>query len=153
MEVMVLTSIEIDFDIHKAIENERRGFDEPPRTALRRLLNLPAEAQTAVPVADAPAGRPWREGLVEIPHGSDARMSYQRGSQIFEGKFLDGKLIVQGREFHTLSSAASALARTKDGMAPSLNGWNYWEVRFPGQEKWVPLHMLRKGRIRAQFTG
>jgi hypothetical protein len=149
---MMLTTIEIDFEIHRAIENERRGFDEPPRVALRRLLKLPEEAPAQREEPDLSAlGRPWREGSVEIPHGSEARMAYQRGSQVFEGRFLDGKLLVQGREFHTLSSAASALARTKDGSVPSLNGWNYWEVRLPGQKRWTPIKSLRRQPRKSPF--
>ena len=38
---MDFTSIEIDFDIHKLIELERRSFTEKPFIALRRLLKLP----------------------------------------------------------------------------------------------------------------
>lgn len=148
----MLTPIEIDFDIHRAIENERRGFDEPPRVALRRLLKLPEESlKSRAKALVADSGRPWREGAVVIPHGSEARMSYQRGSQVFEGRFVDGELVVQGQGFQTLSGAASALARTKDGSTPKLNGWNYWEVRLPGQERWIPMSMLRsqpkKGRL------
>ena len=33
-------TIEIDFDIHKLIETERRSFAESPNMVLRRLLNL-----------------------------------------------------------------------------------------------------------------
>lgn len=139
-----MRTIEIDFDIHKAIENERRGFDEPPHAALRRLLGM-TEAESAPETRSSRAvGRPWREGLVEIPHGSEARMSYQYGSQKFAGRFEDGKLIVDGREFDTLSSAASALARTRDGSVPSLNGWNYWEVKLPGSSDWISCDQLRQ---------
>ena len=35
-----MTTIEIDFDIHKLIENERKSFDESKNDALRRLLRL-----------------------------------------------------------------------------------------------------------------
>lgn len=146
---MKFASIEIDFDIHKRIEAERKSFDEPPFLALRRLLDLPPmpikDEDEGAPVAE---GRPWREGLVEVPHGSHARMSYQRGQQVFEGKFLNGELVVDGQSFHTLSSAASALAVTKYGDHPSLNGWNYWEAQFPGEGQWRSLGELRK-RARA----
>ena len=145
--------IEIDFDIHKAIENERRSFDEPPHLALRRLLKLPnVELEKSAPAPAVPSeGRPWREGMVEIPHGSEARMSYQRGGQVFEGRFLDGRLVVDGQEFETLSGAASALARTKYGTAPNLNGWNYWEVKVPGQNQWIPFKLLRSRGRKARF--
>lgn len=146
---MNLSSIEIDFDIHKLIEAERRSFDEAPYLALRRLLDLPDMAGAALD-GEGPdvmgEGRPWRDGPVEIPHGSLARMSYQRGRQVYEGQFLDGNLVVYGRAFNSLSSAASALAVTKDGSTPSLNGWEYWEVKLPGETKWKKAKQLRIGR-------
>jgi len=153
---MRLKTIEIDFDIHRCIETERTGFDEPAYVALRRLLKLPPPKQEEAEDCDTDAvnGRPWREGLVEVPHGSLARMQYQRGKQIFEGKFLDGKLVVGGERFDTLSAAASALAVTKFGVHPSLNGWNYWETKFPGEEKWRPLGRMRdeaRGKIRIEI--
>lgn len=141
---MRLETIEIDFDIHRCIEQERMGFDEPPYLALRRLLKLPDPPKEKQIGAAVPSGRPWREGLVEVPHGSLARMSYQRGKLSFEGKFLDGKLVVGGQSFDALSPAAKALAVTKFGDHPSLNGWNYWEAKFPGEDQWRSLAILRK---------
>jgi hypothetical protein len=148
LEELAMRTIEIDFDVHKIIENERRGFDEPPNAALRRLLSLPEMAAPSAEVGDATAHRPWREGLVEIPHGARARMKYQRGRQVYEGLFLDGRLIVDGQEYSTLSSAASALARTRDGSTPSLNGWIYWEVMMPGEGEWRRLSELRDDATR-----
>ena len=34
-----MRTIEIDYDIHRLIQLERRSFDEPEYIALRRLLN------------------------------------------------------------------------------------------------------------------
>ena len=138
-----LQRIEIDLEIHKLIEAERRSFDEPPYVALRRLLKLPAIAQQH-PQPAPTAGRPWSEDDVVVPHGSLARMKYARGSQVFEGSFLDGKLVVNGRAFDSLSAAANALAVTKDGKRPSLNGWLYWEAKFPGESHWRSLNSMRK---------
>jgi hypothetical protein len=143
-----MRTIDIDFDIHRKIENERRGFDEAPNEALRRLLGLPDVGVQSGVSERAGAQRPWREGLVEIPHGAKARMKYQRGQQVFEGMFLNGRLVVDGREFSTLSSAASALARTRDGSTPSLNGWIYWEAMMPGESHWRRLSDLRTEAMR-----
>ncbi|HEX8062387.1 MAG TPA: hypothetical protein VF535_04150 [Allosphingosinicella sp.] len=144
-----MRTIEIDFDIHRKIENERHGFDESPNDALRRLLGLPAVGdRSGARRRNNSEHRTWREGLVEIPHGAKARMKYQRGRQIYEGEFLDGKLVVDGREFSTLSAAASALARTRDGSTPSLNGWIYWEAMMPGETHWRRLSDLREEAIR-----
>jgi hypothetical protein len=139
-----LKTIEIDFEIHKLIESERRGFDEPEYIALRRLLKLPdalVPDQTEEDVSRE--GLPFVEDGVSILHGSDARMRYLRGTQLYEGRFLDGKLVVDGKAYPTLSAAASDLARTKDGNKTSLNGWLYWEVRAPGTAKWRAMKDLR----------
>ena len=137
---MTFKTIEIDFDIHKMIEAERQGFNEPEFQALRRLLGLPEKAQDK---AAASLGRPFVQDGVTVPHGALARMKYLRGSQVYEGQFLDGHLVVNGRSFTSLSAAAGALAVTKDGAQPSLNGWNYWEAKFPGERNWKKLKDLR----------
>lgn len=151
---MQFRQIEIDFDIHKLIELERRGFDEPPNSALRRLLKLPdknqieAPAVASVKVPDNAfndgSGRPFTEDGVSIPHGSLARMEYLRGSQVYEGQFLDGKLVVNGVAYSSLSGAADALAVTKSGDKTSLNGWRYWEAKRPGETVWEKLWDLRE---------
>ena len=146
--VMQLQSIEIDFDIHRLIEAERRGFDEPPYVALRRLLSLPETKRAVAPEG----GVAWVEDGVTVPHGSEARMRYQRGRQEFLGRFSNGSLVVEGQRFDTLSAAASALARTKSGVATKLNGWNYWEARFPGEKSWRSLEELRKAARKAMAS-
>lgn len=135
--------IDIDWDIHRMIESERRGFDEAPYMALRRLLKLPELEMGAISSATEAEGLPWYEDGVTVPHGSLARMSYQRGSQVFEGRFLNGRLVVSGKNFDSLSAAANALAETKDGKKTQLNGWNYWEALFPGEKKWRSLKQMR----------
>lgn len=139
-----LQQIDIDWDIHKMIESERASFDEPPYVALRRLLKLPSpnRASTAEKV-EIGTGTPWVEEGVAVPHGSLAKMEYQRGSQVYEGQFLNGKLVVNGRSFDTLSAAANALAITKAGTKPSLNGWLYWKVKFPNETTWRSLNAMR----------
>ena len=142
-----MEKIEIDWDIHKLIESERQGFDEAPYLALRRLLNLPPPAQPeTAPAKILAAGIPWTEDGVIVPHGSLARMEYLRGSQVYEGQFLNGRLVVEGQSFDTLSAAASALAVTKEGTKTKLNGWNYWKAKFPGESKWRPLIEMRPKR-------
>ena len=141
---MSLQKIEIDFDIHKMIESERLSFEEPPYIALRRLLNLPVlEAHTNTMGPTISEGVPFMENGVIIPHGSLARMEYQRGKQVYEGKFMNGSLVVDGQSFSALSAAASALAVTKKGGKTSLNGWLYWRVKFPTETKWRSLEQMR----------
>lgn len=149
---METTTIEVDFDIHKMIEAERRSFSEKPYLALRRLLGLPERVEPEKSVKVGPTGRAWEEDGVKIPHGSLARMEYARGTQKYEGQFLDGHLVVDGVDYSSLSAAASALAKTKSGGSPNLNGWNYWEVQLPGSDRWEMMeHKRRKARGKAVF--
>jgi hypothetical protein len=151
---MQLRQIEIDFDIHQMIELERKGFDEPPYQALRRLLKLgaskgagPLTQPQSAPTASSDAvsvGKPFYADGVLIPHGSKARMTYARGTQVYEGEFLDGKLVVNGTSYSALSPAASALGITKNGTTTSLDGWLYWEAKFPGESTWRKLSELRE---------
>jgi len=143
---MAYRTIEIDWDIHRAIVNEQHGFDEPPYKALRRLLGLPDASETKSPEAMVSLndpGIPWREDGVEIPSGTKARMKYNYGRQVYEGHFHDGKLVVNGEEFDTLSNAASSLAVTKAGEKTQLNGWLYWEALLPGEKHWKRLEDMR----------
>lgn len=142
---MQLQSIDIDFDIHKLIEAERKSFDEPPHVALRRLLGLQEDEKVLVESTreDVGEGMPFVEDGVHVPHGSWARMKYQRGKQVYDGRFLNGKLVVNGQSFPSLSAAANACAITKSGGKTSLNGWLYWEVKFPGESRWRALDDMR----------
>ncbi|ANL39264.1 hypothetical protein [Rhizobium phaseoli] len=135
--------IDIDWDIHRIIEGERRGFDEPPYIALRRLLKLPEIQEQPSTISRPDEGLAWHEDGVSVPHGSLARMSYQRGRQVYEGRFSNGRLIVNGKSFDSLSAAANALAETKEGKKTQLNGWNYWEAKFPGEQVWRSLKQMR----------
>ena len=147
---MNLRTIEIDWDIHKLIESERRGFDEPSYCALRRLLglsdiaNAPETDSHPIDAGTVALGIPWSEDGVRIPHGSLARMKYNYGRQTYEGKFWNGELVVGDQAFDSLSNAANALAVTKRGTSTQLNGWKYWEVKFPGESDWKKLWDLRE---------
>lgn len=148
-----MKTIKIDFEIHQRIEAERRSFDEPEYIALRRLLGLgrprPGKRSGS---ASAEGGRPFVEDGISIPSGHLARMYYQRKTQKFEGQFVNGKLVVDGEAFASLSSAACSLARTKDGKKPSLNGWNYWEVQDRETGEWIRLCDLRGGEKELSHT-
>ena len=143
-----MEKIEVDWDIYQMIEAERKGFHEPRHLALRRLLGLrapdPAPSREPTPTVQVLGeGVPWTREGVTIPHGTPARMEYLRGSQVYEGQFLDGRLVVNGKSFETLSAAAKALAVTRDGRKTSLDGWLYWKVKLPGETEWRSIGEMR----------
>jgi hypothetical protein len=145
-----MKTIEIDFDIHRLIELERRDFDEPENTALRRLLKLPEQN---IPTPEAARehkgsfstqkenGRPWSGKGVILPHGTELRMEYR--GQIVRGAIDDATWLVEGVRTTSPSDAAGSAVLTKNGERPSLNGWVYWEVRRPGDGQWRALKSVK----------
>lgn len=151
---MMMRTIEIDFDVHKAIELERRSFDEAPNAALRRLLGLvptvtPKTGKHESTDVLPPAGRPWvgkghSTGLT-LAHGTELQMDYN--GQRFTGRVDNGAFVFEGRSFTSPSGAADELCRTKDGRKTSLNGKELISARLPGETDWVLLKTLER-RIR-----
>lgn len=140
-----LTTIEIDFDVYKLIEAERRSFDEPRIAALRRLLKLPPNPAMEPIKTRRSVGRAWSGEGVTLTHGSRLKMHYN-GRQ-YEGEIVDGKWVIEGKTFDSPSGAASGIAITKRGKKTRLDGWIYWEVQAPGDTGWTPIKALRPSRI------
>jgi hypothetical protein len=140
---MNFRSIEIDIDVHKRIEAERKGFAESPNDVLRRLLGLGrGEHKVSKMIASAAEhGRSWTGKGVTLPSGTKVRMVYN-GQQL-SGVIADGKWVVDGREFSSPSAAASKSVRTKSGKEGSLDGWKYWEAKRPGDDGWTPIGSMR----------
>jgi hypothetical protein len=138
-----MRTIEIDFDIHKLIEGERRSFAEAPNTVLRRLLKLEPskDSQATAPIANGERGA-WTGKGVRLPSGTELRMEY-RGKE-HRGVIRNSAWLVEGKSFKSPSAAAGGVAETKDGTNPSLDGWKYWQVKRPGDPVWIALGALRQ---------
>ena len=139
-----MRSVEIDFDVHKRIELARQSFEESPNDVLRRLLGVGDSpvAFVSVPKAEGPIGKAWSGKGVELPHGTLLRMEYN--GKVHSGVIENGVWSVEGTESASPSDAAASVARTKEGSKPSLNGWNYWQVKRPTDRTWRPINALRK---------
>ena len=135
-------AIEIDFEVHKVIENARRGFSETPNEALRRLLKIGgARSSTKSANAKIPTGKPWRGKGVALPSGTQLRMDYN-GVE-YTGEISNAAWHIEGRTYHSPSAAAGGIAKTKSKKSVALNGWNYWMVKRPGDTDWRPLKDLK----------
>ncbi len=142
-----LRSIEIDLDVHKCLEAERQGFDEAPNDVLRRLLKLKPSAKRPNGGGESVAvagGRSWSGKGVTLPHGTLLRMEYNGKSHA--GQIDNGEWLVEGARFSSPSAAAGGVARTRAGKSPSLDGWGYWQIKRPGDARWLPINALREAR-------
>lgn len=145
---MDMRQIEIDFEVHQVIEAERSSFSEPPNAALRRLLGLDQQEGTDEDdVFQSLDDGAWSSKGVTLPQETSLRMEYNGivgRAFISKGRWKTPKGVFNGP-----SPAAAAVATTKDGKTPNLNGWIYWRAKLPGTRQWVPIQELRdkaKGR-------
>jgi len=147
---METKTIAVDFDVHKKIEAERRGFDEPENAALRRLLGLP---EPPADIAPAPKNGSIMQGIsailegawcgkgVELPIGTELRLDYP--GVVVGGEIKNGRWHVGGETFDSPSSAACYVVSKVRGREMSVNGWLYWSVKRPTDSAWIPLDSLR----------
>jgi hypothetical protein len=142
---MQLRSIDIDIDVHRHIEANRTSFGQAPNDILRALFGLPAAVPNSVRKSavgeQVPATGDWSWKGVVLPAGTELRMTYNGRTHV--GIVAGGTWQISGASYTSPSSAADALARSRDGKPVSLNGWTQWEVRKPEAKKWILLDKLR----------
>lgn len=129
--------VDIDLDVHKRIELEKRSFSESDNQALRRLLGIDVDEPHSTSV-----GRAWSGKGVSLAHGTKIQMEYN-GRQ-HQGRIEDGNWVVEGQKYNSPSAAAGGVALTKAGKHPSLDGWMYWQVMRPEDSDWLALRLLRQ---------
>lgn len=131
------TNIQVDFEVFQKIQSERTNFSDSNNGALRRLLNLPVivEPQTSSNAQDQGEGAIHLRYNVSLPQGTRLRMRYL--GELHYGDVRDGRIWVNEKAFNGPSPAAVEIT------GGSVNGWNYWEVLFPGSNKWVKIIRLR----------
>ncbi len=137
-------TIEIDVRLHRFIEAHRLNFHESQCEILCRVLKLDATPSVALtngaPQSD---GKAWTRKGVTLAHGTKAQMDYNGVPHTAE--IRDGAWVTENDKFTVSPSAAArAVARTRAGKKPSLDGWKYWRVLRPGDHSWIALDQLRR---------
>lgn len=134
-----MPTIEIDFDVFKALTSLREREEVTYNDVIRRLLDLgdkkPVDLSDAATNGDREA---WVCKGVRFPAGTEFRASYK--GEEHRGVVKEGALLLNGRRLSSPSDAARAVTNT------SVNGWNFWECRFPGETRWTSISGLRSKR-------
>lgn len=129
-----MPTIQVDFDVFKAITARRSTEDVSENDVLRQIFGLPA-----LDAIHEKGGRhrtgDWVSKGVRFPQGTQARARYKGVLYVAEVK--DGALVVNGKRFDSPSSAAMSITNSP------VNGWNFWEVKLPGREAWEAMKSLR----------
>jgi len=130
-----MKTIEVDFDVFKAITMRRPSEEVSENDVLRDLLGLPARSSMATAVG-SPAKGDWITKGVRFPVGAEFRANYQ--GQTYLGRVESGALVVNGKRFDSPSAAAMSITEYP------VNGWTFWECRMPGRTSWQMLKSLRE---------
>jgi hypothetical protein len=129
-----MPTIEVDFEVFKALTARRPTEDVSENDVLRQLLRLPAQSGPAVK-SDHPRPEDWVTKGVRLPEGTELRANYK--GQVYLARVGSGALTYNGKRFNSPSAAAMSITRNP------VNGWTFWECRLPGQGRWMSLKELR----------
>ncbi len=79
----------------------------------------------------------WITKGVTFPEGTSFKSEYK--GRIFKAEVKDNLLVLNdGTEFTSPSSAATYITKTE------VNGWKFWQCRFPDQDNWITISDLRR---------
>ncbi len=132
-----MRTIEVDFDVFKAITARRPSEDVTDNDVLREVFGLPRKAPSRTPPSPAAiASGDWVTKGVRFPAGTEFRAIYK--GQTFLARVEGGALVVNGKRYDSPSPAAVAITGS------AVNGWRFWEARLPGQAGWKMIESLRR---------
>ena len=130
-----MRTIEVDFDVFKALTMRRPSESVTENDVLRELLGFSRKEPTAEKRGDT-SPSDWITKGVRFPVGTEFRAHYK--GQTHLGRVDAGALVLNGKRFDTPSSAAMSITKNP------VNGWTFWECRLPGQSSWQIIKALRK---------
>jgi hypothetical protein len=130
-----MPSIEIDFDVFKALTARRMSEDMTENDVLRQLFNL-GKRDGAPTKTDSPASDDWVAKGVRLPPGTELRSTHK--GRTYLARVNSGALVLQGQRFNSPSAAAMSITGN------AVNGWTFWEYKLPGQDRWQILRSLRR---------
>ena len=132
-----MSTIEIDFEVYKALTLRRSSEEVSYNDVLRELLGLKRKGTVSpTPAAGGPSRGDWIVKGVRFPESTEFRATYK--GREYLGRVEAGALFVNGQRFESPSAAAV------DITGNPVNGWIFWECRFPGSSSWTLATSLRK---------
>jgi hypothetical protein len=126
----LMTQIEVDFEVFKELTARRASESVTYNDVLRGLLGLKS---TSAPPPNANGA--WVYKGVQFLNGTQLRATYK--GKTYTAEVKGGSLILNGQRQTSPSAAASRITRN------SVNGWDFWEVKRPGDPSWRIMRELR----------
>lgn len=127
-----MQTVEIDFEVFKELTARRRSEAMTYNDVIRELLGLGNQDGTGK-TGKAPGT--WLCKGVSFPIGTEFRVRYK--GEMHYGEVEKNGLVVNGTPASSPSDAAHLITGN------NVNGWRFWECKFPGHSKWVRIDGLR----------
>lgn len=128
-----MATIDVDFEVYKALTVRRETEEMTYNDVLRQLLNLGSEKLTAA--APVSTGSLIYKGA-EFPEGTQFRATYK--GQTYLGSIKGGVWVDEkGKLQNSPSEAAYSITGNH------VNGWRFWECRRPSDTGWRSIDALR----------
>ena len=108
-----MPTIEVDFDVYKALIARRPTENVTENDVLRQLLHLPKLPGPSA--RDLPAREDWMTKGVRIPAGTELRAKYK--GRFYVARVEDGALLLEGRRFDSPSAAAMSISQNVSEIA------------------------------------
>ena len=132
-----MNTIEIDFEVFKALTARREAERDTYNDVIRKLLGLSRSSMAESRSTSTGESQPddWCCKGVCFPVGTEFRANYK--GAVHYGKVEAGCLVVDGQSATSPSDAAKLITGN------SVNGWTFWECRSPGESGWRLIKSLR----------
>lgn len=133
-------TVKLDAEVFEALRRHRWTRGEGLNDLLRRVMELDRRPLRAEPER-APWGKPWRRGAVELPHGTEIRMTH--AGRRWYGAVVQGEWLLGRERFPGPEEAARRIAEHRGAETARPDPWLAWNVRLPGRRQWSTLASMR----------
>jgi len=130
-----MATVEVDFEVFKQLTARRETEETTYNDVIRQLLKLPRQRATENARSPSPL-QGWTSKGVLFPNGTEFRAMYK--GTTYSAKVEGNKLLLNGRVMNSPSEAATAITKN------SVNGWVFWECRWPNEGRWRRLDSVAR---------
>ena len=131
-----MAQIDVDFEVFKELTARRASESVTYNDVIRELLGLKHAAPTTTPKPNDA----WTYKGVQFPDGTQLRATYK--GKTYTAEIRGGSLLLNGQRQTSPSAAASSITKN------NANGWDFWEVKRPGDASWLVMTQLRRSWAR-----
>ena len=130
-----MATIEVDFEVFKELTARRETEEVTHNDVIRKLLKLTIGQTHRSGTVSSASRSAWIVKGVTFPADTEFRANYKGKTHL--ARVEGAALQFEGMPFYSPSSAAVYITKSP------VNGWRFWECKFPNTQTWIPIERLR----------